>query len=304
MSDETKTYLITGGSGFLGINLVRHLLERGHKVVSLDFAPFDYPEKGQINDILGDIRNLAKVEEAMQGVDIVIHCAAALPLYSKEDIFTTDIDGTRNVIDTAHKHGVRRFVHISTTAVYGVPEHHPLYEDDPVIGVGPYGIAKIEAEKVVLEYRNKGMCVPIVRPKSFVGKERLGAFAILYDWAHSGKNFPIPGKGNNLYQYMDVEDLCDMIYLLCTMDEALVNDTFNMGAKEFGTFREDFQAVLDHAGHGKRVISIPIAPALWALRLLDRLHLSPFYPWVYETAVKDSFVSIEKVQEKLGYTPQ
>lgn len=301
---EQKTYLITGGAGFLGINIVRYLLARGHRVVSLDLMPFDYPERPQITEITGDIRDRAAVDKAMQGVDIVIHTAAALPLYSAEDIFSTDIDGTRTVIESAHQHGVERFVHISSTAVYGVPDHHPLYEDDTLIGVGPYGKAKIAAEEVCFEYRAKGMCVPVIRPKSFIGQERLGVFALLYDWAMDGKNFPIPGKGDNRYQYLDVEDLCDAIYLTCTLDKDVSNDTFNVGAKEFGTFKGDFQAVLDYAGFGKKVVSFPVAPALWTLRILDRLNLSPLYPWVYETAVKDSFVSIEKAEQKLGWKPK
>lgn len=301
---EQKTYLITGGAGFLGINMTRYLLKRGHRVVSLDLLPFDYPERPQITEITGDIRNRADVDRAMQGVDIVIHSAAALPLYKKEEIFSTDIDGTRNVIDSAYQHGVERFIHISSTAVYGVPDHHPLYEDDPLIGVGPYGVAKIEAEKVCLEYQAKGMTVSIIRPKSFIGPERLGVFALLFDWAKDGKNFPIPGKGDNLYQYLDVEDLCDAIYLCATLPKENVNDIFNIGAKEFGTFKSDFQAVLDHAGFGKKVVSIPVAPALWILRILDRLKLSPLYPWIYETAVKDSFISIEKAEQKLGWKPK
>ncbi len=304
MINEPKTYLITGGAGFLGINITRYLLKRGHKVVSLDIEPFDYPERPQITEITGDIRDKAAVERSMQGIDIVIHTAAALPLYSDEDIYTTDIDGTRNVIDSAFRNNVERFIHISSTAVYGVPDHHPLYETDKVIGVGPYGKAKIAAEEVCFEYRDKGMCVPVIRPKSFIGLERLGVFALLYDWAKDGKNFPIPGKGNNRYQYLDVEDLCDAIYLCATLDRDVVNDTFNIGAKEFGTFGGDFQAVLDHAGHGRKVVSIPVAPALWVLRILDKLKLSPLYPWVYETAVKDSFVAIDKAEQKLGFAPK
>ena len=303
MTDK-QSYLITGGAGFLGINIVRLLLAKGHKVTSLDLLPFDYPERNQITEIIGDIRDRAKVDEAMQGIDIVIHTAAALPLYSKEDIFSTDIDGSRNVVESAHEHGVKRFIHISSTAVYGVPDHHPLYETDPMVGVGPYGHAKIEAENVCASYRDKGLVVSIIRPKSFIGPERLGVFALLYDWAKDGKNFPIPGKGDNPYQYLDVEDLCDAIYLCAILPEDKVNDTFNIGAKQFGTFKADFQAVLDHAGFGKKVVSIPVAPALWVLRILDRFHLSPLYPWVYETAVKESFVSIEKAEQQLGYAPK
>jgi nucleoside-diphosphate-sugar epimerase len=297
-------YLITGGAGFLGINMVRYLLARGHEVVSLDIASFDYPERGKITEIVGDIRDRAAVDKAMQGVNIVIHTAAALPLYKAEDIFSTDIDGTRNVADSAHKHGVERFIHISSTAVYGIPDHHPLYETDKLDGVGPYGIAKIKAEETCIEYRSKGMCVPVIRPKSFIGPERLGVFALLYDWAMTGHNFPVLGSGKNRYQLLDVEDLCAAIYLCATLDRDRVNDTFNIGAKEFTTFGEDYQAVLDFAGHGKRIIPLPAEPAIWTLRFLEMLGISPLYKWVYETANKDSFVSIEKAETVLGYAPK
>jgi len=72
------------------------------------------------------------------------------------------------------------------------------------------------------------MCIPILRPKSFVGPERLGVFALFYDWAESGKNFPILGNGRNRYQLLDVEDLCNAIYLAATGNREKVNDTFNI----------------------------------------------------------------------------
>jgi nucleoside-diphosphate-sugar epimerase len=297
-------YLVTGGSGFLGINLIRYLLDRGHRVVSLDIAPFDYPERDRVTIIDGDIRDRATVDKAMEGVEIVVHTAAALPLYTVEDIFSTDVDGTRNVMDSALAHGVDRSIMISSTAVYGVPDHHPLYETDPMIGVGPYGKAKIEAEAVCLEYREKGLCVPIIRPKSFIGPERLGVFALFYDWAKDGRGFPMIGSGNNRYQLLDVEDLCDAIYLTATLDKGVVNDTFNIGAKDFTTMREDYQAVLDYAGFGKKIVPFPARPVIFGLKVLEALKLSPLYAWVYETASKDSFVSIEKAEQVLGYQPK
>lgn len=304
MAEKKTRYLITGGSGFLGINLIRYLLDRGHEIVNIDFASFDYPEKDRITNHLKDIRDRAAVDAAMEGVDIVVHCAAALPLYKAEDIYTTDIDGTRNILDSALAHGVKRVVHISSTAVYGIPDHHPLYEDDQLYGVGPYGEAKVKAEEVAKEYRAKGICVPIIRPKSFIGPERLGVFALLYDWALDGKNWPVLGSGNNPYQYLDVEDLCDAIYLAATLPDEVANDTFNVGAAIFGTPRSDFQAVLDAAGKGGKVVSLPVKPAVMILRVLEALHLSPLYKWVYETVDKESFVSIEKAQKVLGWQPK
>lgn len=301
---EKKTVLITGGAGFLGINLVRYLLAKGHAVKSLDIADFSYPERSQITEIRGDIRDRKAVDGAMEGVQIVVHTAAALPLYKPEDIFSTDIDGTRNILDSAYQHQVERVIHISSTAVYGIPDHHPLLENDKLDGVGPYGQAKIKAEEVCLEYRKKGMCAPIIRPKSFVGPERLGVFALFYDWAKDGHNFPMLGSGKNRYQLLDVEDLCDAIYLCATLDRDVVNDTFNIGAKAFTTMKEDYQAVLDYAGHQKHIVPLPAAPAIWTLRVLEALKLSPLYKWVYETASKDSFVSIEKAEKVLGYAPK
>ncbi|MFM2019821.1 MAG: hypothetical protein RL718_402 [Actinomycetota bacterium] len=269
----------------------------------IDRAEFDYPERPEIKFVLGDIRNADALSSAMHKVDAVVHTAAALPLHSKDEIFSVEIDGTRLVMEAAKRSNVSRVVHISSTAVYGVPDHHPLSEEDKLIGVGPYGIAKIEAEKIAASFRSD-LTVSILRPKSFIGPERLGVFALLYDWALSGANFPIPGKGANLYQYLDVQDLCDVIETCLTGDSERVNDTFNVGAKNFSTFRDDFQSVLDLAGFGKRVVSIPAMPAIWLLRALDRVGLSPLYPWVYETAVKDSFVSIDKAQRVLGFKPK
>ena len=299
-------YTITGGAGFLGINLTRYLLARGDEVTTLDLAPFEYADvHDQITSIEGDIRDRAAVDRAVAGADVVIHTAAALPLYTVNDIYTTDITGTKNVLESALHHGIERVVHISSTAVYGIPDHHPLYEDDRLIGVGPYGRAKIKAEELCQQAREAGLCVPVLRPKSFVGPERLGVFALLYDWAHTGHNFPNIGSGNNRYQLLDVADLCDAIHLVATLDRAIVNDTFNIGAAEFTTWKQDVQAVLDEAGHGKQVIPLPIVtPMIWTLRVLEAMNLSPLYKWVYETVSKDSFVSIEKAQRVLGFDPK
>ena len=301
----TKRFLITGGAGFLGINLTRYLVKRGHLVTSLDIADFNYPDMiDKIEVIKGDIRNIDDLELAMKNVDIVVHAAAALPLYSEHDIYTTDVDGTRNVLEVAYKNNIKQVIFISSTSVYGIPDHHPLYETDKLIGVGPYGKSKIKAEEICNEYRKKGMIVPVLRPKSFIGPERLGVFALFYDWARCGKNFPIIGDGNNLYQFLDVEDLCDAIYSTTTLDENIVNDTFNIGAKSFSTMKNDYQAVLDYAGFGKKIICFPEKPMILALKILEFLRLSPLYKWVYETAGKESFVSIDKACKVLNYNPK
>ena len=299
--------LVTGGSGFLGINLIRFLRTKGvDEIRVLDIAPFDYPESSApwLKFTLGDVRDIPVVEKVTEGCDVVVHCAAALPLYSERDIITTEVDGSRNVLNAARKFNLDRHVQISSTAVYGVPKKHPIYEDDPMVGVGPYGHAKIAAEEACRDVRKEGYCVPIIRPKSFVGPERLGVFALFYDWAYTGHGFPMIGSGENRYQLMDVDDLCEAIWAAMTMPKDVVNTEFNIGAKDFTTMKEDYQAVLDRAGHGKKIRGMPVKPLVIILRILEKLHLSPLYPWVYETASTDSFVSIERAEKLLGYKPK
>ncbi len=302
---NNKTVFITGGSGFLGINLVRYLYKKGYNIRIIDIVPFDYEDmKDKVYFLKGDIRNKNTLRKTMKGSDIVVHCAAALPLYTEEEISSTNIKGTRNVLQVAQEFKINRVVHVSTIAVYGIPDHHPIYENDKLEGVDPYGDTKVKAEKVCEEFRKKGMTIPILRPKSFVGPERLGVMAIYYDWIRRGKNIPIIGNGKKRYQLLDVEDLCGAIYLCITKSDDVVNDTFNVGAKEFTTMKKDFGAVIKYAKTGKRIIPIPAKPLIIILKVLEKLHLSPLYKWVYETAPEDSFVSIDKIEKKLGFTPK
>ena len=123
MNREMKTVLVTGGSGFLGINLIRHLRMKGvERIRVLDIAPFDYPEAKEpwLEFTLGDVRDPAAVNKCVEGCDAVVNTAAALPLYSPEDIRTTEVDGARNVIAACRRAGDVRMVQISSTAVYGV----------------------------------------------------------------------------------------------------------------------------------------------------------------------------------------
>jgi nucleoside-diphosphate-sugar epimerase len=298
--------LITGGAGFLGLHAAHWFANKGWEVVLEDIAPYDKAEypKGMVF-ITHDVRDRPGFDAMLKDhkPDVLMHGAAALPLWKPEDVYTTNVDGTRNALDAALATGVKRVIYISSTSVYGIPDHHPLFETDAVDGVGHYGISKIKAEEICLQYRDK-LCVPIIRPKSFIGSYRLGVFAILYDWVENGKRIPMIGNGKNRYQLLEVDDLCDAIFLASTLDEKKTNDTFNVGAEVFTTVRQDMQAMCDFAGNGARPWGTPAAPIKALLALFEAMRLSPLYKWIYGTADQDSFVSIDKAKKVLGWQPK
>lgn len=299
--------IVTGGAGFLGFHIGQRIneLTEYKNSVFFDIAPFPPGEyHPEINTIYGDVRDAKQMDEIIKGSDVVIHCAAALPLWKKKDIFETNVDGMKNVCESCLKYNVDRLIFISSTAVYGVPDVHPIYEHHERVGVGPYGKSKILAEKVCEEYREKGLTISIVRPKSFIGTARLGVFQILYDWVESGCRIPIIGNGKNRYQLFEVEDLVDAIFIIAKLPKNVINDTFNLGAKEFTTVEEDVGALCEYAKSGARVMRTPSWLVKPVLRFFELLNLSPLYKWIYGTADTDSFVSIEKAEKILGWSPK
>ncbi len=293
---------ISGGAGFLGLHLARRLLADGHDVRTLDVVPLDDAElERSVEELRGDVRDLDSVGRLVAGADVVVHAAAALPIQaSRGSIRSVNVGGTENVLRAADGAGVRRVVFISSTAVYGVPEKHPIEENDPLVGVGSYGESKIDAEGLC---RVAAVETTIVRPKTFIGAERLGVFEILFDWIREGRRIYTLGQGHNRYQLLAVEDLVDAI-VRTGKEPAAAQETFNIGATEFGTVRSDLQALIDHAGSSSRLQPVPVKPAELALRGLELLRVSPLAEWHYKTAHKDSFVDVSKAQNLLGWQPR
>ena len=263
-------WAISGGAGFLGLHLARRLLADGHEVRTLDLAPLDDAElEGGVEELRGDVRSPRDAAALVDGARVLVHAAAALPIQvSRESIRSVNVGGTATLLAAAAEAGVKRVVLVSSTAVYGIPKVHPIHEDDPLVGVGAYGESKIEAEQVTRDFGRRGLDFVIVRPKTFIGPERLGVFEILFDWIRDGRRIYTLGDGSNRYQLLAVEDLVEAI-VLAARRRAAAGETVNVGAKEFGTVRDDLQALIDHAGSSSRLTKVPVRPAEVALRALE-----------------------------------
>ena len=295
--------LITGGAEFLGGNLCRLLLARGYSVRSLDITAFNHPERDRVDVMLVDVRDQRIVDLAMRGVSFVVHAASAPASSNAEEIYSTGVNGTWTVLRTAVRRHVARFVYLSSTTVYGAQTHGLMNESDPLQGTGPRAEAYIDAEYMCQQARLIGSNISILRLTDCVGPEPGDTLRKLYDFARVGRHFPVLGRGCDAYQLLDIEDVCEAICLCLSMRGDLVNDIFNLGSSGPATLRESFQAVLDRAGHGKRILPIPTLAAV-VLGLLRRLPGGSALQWLRDTADRKSHVSVRHIGVRLGFRPR
>jgi nucleoside-diphosphate-sugar epimerase len=301
--ESRSRYVVTGGAGVLGGAVAGRLAAEGHEVATVDVVPWTRAP-APVDHTVADIRDAEAMSRLMKGAAAVVHCAGALPSYPAEEIRSIVVGGTRTVLESARRAEVERVVYISSTAVYGLPDVVPTPETYGPHPIDVYGTAKASAEDVCQEYRDEGACVPILRPKTFLGPGRMGLFAMLFEWAEEGHNFPVLGRGDARIQMFHIDDLVDAVRAVLAAPAQVAGDTFNVAAAEFGTLREDFQSVLDAAGHGKHVVSVPSRPALALLGLLERVKLSPVYGRLRHKLLADSFVSIEHARDRLDWVPR
>lgn len=292
------TVLITGGSGYFGSILVERALAQGDRVRVLDLNPSDTDAES----VVADVRNLAAVREACDGVDLVLHNVAQVPLARDRALFwSVNVTGTANVLLAARDAGVAKVVHTSTSAIYGIPEHNPVHEDSPAHPLEAYGRAKLEAEVLCREAAADGLDVSIIRPRTILGHGRLGLMAILFELVAAGAPVFVFDGGHNRYQLVHADDLADA----CLRAGGRPGPrAYNIGATDFGTMRETLEAVCEAAGTGARVRSIPSAPARLAMRALSAVGQGPFAPYHWLLYGESLWFDTTRAQEELGWVPE
>jgi nucleoside-diphosphate-sugar epimerase len=293
-----RTVLITGGSGYFGSILVERCLADGDRVRVLDVNP----SASGAESIVADVRDLDAVRTACDGVDLVLHNVAQVPLARDRDLFwTVNVTGTANVLLAARDAGVAKVVHTSTSAIYGIPEHNPVAEESPARPLEAYGRAKLEAEVLCRQAAGDGLDVSIVRPRTILGHGRLGLMAILFELVAEGAPVFVFDGGHNRYQLVHADDLADACLRAGNRSGPRA---YNIGATEFGTMRETLEAVCTHAGTGARVRSIPSAPARVAMRALAAVGQGPFAPYHWLLYGESLWFDTTRAQEELGWTAQ
>ena len=207
------TSLVTGGNGYFGRLLVQRLAERGDDVRLLDVDVTGADGPG-IAVIAADIRDAAAVRDAVDGVDVVYHNVAQVPLARDPHLLrTVNADGTQILLAACADAGVDKVVHTSSSAVFGVPSSNPVLPSTVPNPQEAYGHAKLAAEWACLRAAADGLDVTIVRPRTILGHGRLGIFGILFDWIADGADPIVLGDGSNRYQFIHADDLATVCLL-------------------------------------------------------------------------------------------
>lgn len=212
--------LVTGSSGQLG-SYVCEAMSEGHKMSGLDIVPSVHASTRALT-VLGDIRDPADAQRAVAGVGSVVHCAAQVSVErSTEDPVTdaqTNVLGTVNMLHASARSGVRRFVYISSAAVYGDPRAVPIGEDHPTEPMSNYGASKLSGERFTLAYgHTTGMEVVVVRPFNFYSPRAdpmspySGVITKFVERVRRGEPPIIEGDGLQTRDFIHARDVASMV---------------------------------------------------------------------------------------------
>ena len=297
---KTKV-LVTGGSGFLGNELVKALLKQKRKVKILDIKE---PSLKGVEYIKADIKDFGALLNAAKNVDTIFHLASLVPQskVNVDDYEKVIVDGTENVLKAGKKYGLK-IIHVSSSSVYGANREDKINEDYPKKPIGPYANAKWNAEIKCQEYSGRGVDVVILRPMAIVGPGIYGVFKNFLNLIRNNLPLITFGNGSNRIQLLSLSD-CVEALLCAEKQEGRSGEVFNLGSENVPTVKEEFRELIKYANSKSLIISIPASFARFIFKSMYLMNLSPLTPEHYYMLDKNSIVDINKAKNFLKWQPK
>ncbi|HNP35102.1 MAG TPA: NAD-dependent epimerase/dehydratase family protein [Woeseiaceae bacterium] len=305
-----KKVLVTGATGFTGGKVAERLVAMGDDVVAFVRASSNTAalEALGVECRVVDIRAAADVAENFADIGKVFHIAAA---YRSEhadhaEFVAVNVEATRNLLDSAVRAGVDRFVHCSTVGVQGEIEDPPAAEDYRFNPGDHYQQSKLDGELLALQYFRDGLPGCVVRPVGIYGPGDT-RFLKLFKPIQKGQ-FIMIGKGDVLYHMTYIDDLVDG-FMLAGEKTAALGEVFTIAGPQYTTIRELVDAIADVLDKPHPRLRVPFTPVYLASVVCDRLfravNLSPpLYPRRVEFFELDRAFSTAKAEQALGYSPK
>jgi dihydroflavonol-4-reductase len=303
-----KPTLVTGATGFIGWHVARKLLARGEKVRAL-VRPAGKVRELEVETIIGDLRDPDSLERAVSGCSVVYHLAADYRLWARDpgELFRSNVDGTRNLLQAARRAGVDRVVYTSTVGCIGIPADKPGNED---VGVsieemtGAYKRSKFQAEEVALEFARSGLPVVIVNPTAPVGDHDFKPTPtgkIIIDFLKGA----LPAFVDTGLNLVDVQDTAEGHLLAC--ERGHVGERYILGCENL-TLEQILGRLAQVSGTKAPRWRIPYSVAYMAgIVSTGWANVSGHEPRAPLDAVKMArkkmFVSSDKAKRELGFNP-
>ncbi|MFH1380596.1 MAG: NAD(P)-dependent oxidoreductase [Candidatus Omnitrophota bacterium] len=288
---------VIGATGFVGRHLTKRLIKEGHEVIcgGRSFEKIseilDKVKTAQID--LRDKNSISNIIKA-ESPDVVYHAGALVMSSSYEDLRRTNVDGTENVLSACLASGVKRVIYVSSVAVVSGNPESPLTEDVPYKATNPYGQSKLEAEKIAVDYRKKGLKIAILRPPFIYGEDDPHGLGRLIE-GFKKRIIPILGAGKNRIHMVSVENLVDVL-VLCLSKEEAYEGTYFVADSEALSLRDMCEFI------AKALNVRP--PFVIPERIMKILLIIPFINKRVRFFMKDRIYSIKRLEEKLGYVPR
>ena len=304
--------LVTGGTGFTGKALVKRLIDDGYEVVSLD-----YQEGLKIDEIrgwgakvvIGSVTDRDVVEECMEGVEIVQHLAAAFRELDVSDTYYDEVNvgGTKNVLESAFSHKVKKFIYCSTCGIHGNVDNPPGDETAPIQPADYYQRTKYEAEPLVNAYCEKGMETVILRPAAIYGPGDPERFQMIFKRVSNG-SFPMFGSGKTLYHPLYIDNLIDALMLAMEPGKG-VGEAYLIADEDYVEIETLVKKTAKALGVNVKIPHFPVMPLVIAGHICEKVcapfHITPpIFPRRVDWFRQNRAFKIDKAKKDLGYQPR
>ena len=304
--------LVTGGTGFTGKALVRRLLDDGHYVIALDYKEGlktqELREWGA-TVVIGSVTDANVVQECIPGVEVVHHLAAAFREMNVADSYydEVNVEGTRVVLDAAHREGVKKFVYCSTCGVHGNCDDPPAAESAPIQPADYYQRTKYEAEPIVIEYYKKGLPATILRPAAIYGPGDPERFLMIFRRVASGL-FPMFGDGKTLYHPLYIDNLVDALVLSMDAGKGL-GEAYLIADDEYVEIEDLVRRIARAMNTEVKIPHFPVLPAVALGHVVEKLCkpfgvAPPIFPRRVDWYRQNRAFDIRKATQDLGYVPR
>lgn len=288
--------LVTGATGFIGRYLVDGLVQQGHDIYVLVRPTSDrqlLSGKG-VTFIEADLSDEKSLEVLKQySLDVIYHCAGLVEDKDLHKLYKMNVAGTDNICKYALEQRVKRVIYLSSVATVSGNEQVPLTEDLPYSATNLYGLSKLEAESLVLEYRRHGLPVVIMRPAMVYGEEEPHAFDKIMRLLQC-RLLPVADGGIHKMHMVYIQNVVYAL-LLALSDDRFLLGTFFIADNEVLTQREVFSIL-------SRVVTKkdPVILASWMTPVLAHL---PILGKKFRSFLKDRVYDISRLKA-LGYKPK